>query len=214
MDDRDDKKIAETRHLIRGKLHTEHIFLPGSASEIDKLSDKTVALVVTSPPYPMVQMWDESFSNQNSKVKKYLNQSNYDLAYQEMHNVLDEVWIKLDKKLIDNGFVCINVGDATRNCDGDFRLFSNHSRIINAFEKLGYSVLPDIHWSKPTNSPTKFLGSGMYPAGAYVTYEHEYILIFRKGGKREFRTEEEKISRRESAFFWEERNEWFSDIWR
>ena len=26
----------------------------------------------------------------------------------------------------------------------------------------------------------------MYPAGAYVTYEHEYILIFRKGGKRKF----------------------------
>ena len=27
------------------------------------------------------------------------------------------------------------------------------------------------------------MGSGMFPAGAYVTYEHEYILVFRKGGK-------------------------------
>jgi DNA modification methylase len=56
------------------------------------------------------------------------------------------------------------------------------------------------------------MGSGMLPAGAYVTYEHEYILIFRKGGKRIF-SSEDQVARRESAFFWEERNQWFSDIW-
>lgn len=57
------------------------------------------------------------------------------------------------------------------------------------------------------------MGSGMLPCGAYVTLEHEYILIFRKGKKREFKTEEEKKIRRQSAYFWEERNTWFSDIW-
>ena len=39
----------------------------------------------------------------------------------------------------------------------------------------------------------------MLPAGAYVTLEHEYILIVRKGPKREFKTEDERINRRESA---------------
>ena len=53
----------------------------------------------------------------------------------------------------------------------------------------------------------------MLPAGAYVTLEHEYILIFRKGAKREFAAASEKSSRMRSAFFWEERNRWFSDIW-
>ena len=57
------------------------------------------------------------------------------------------------------------------------------------------------------------MGSGMLPAGAYVTLEHEYILIVRKGAKREFKTEAEKQNRRESALFWEERNTWFSDVW-
>ena len=46
-----------------------------------------------------------------------------------------------------------------------------------------------------------------------MTLEHEYILIMRKGGKREFKSAEEKLARRESAFFWEERNRWFSDTW-
>jgi hypothetical protein len=57
------------------------------------------------------------------------------------------------------------------------------------------------------------MGSGMLPAGAYVTLEHEYILIARKGSKRVFDKPNEKQTRRESAFFWEERNTWFSDIW-
>jgi len=68
-------------------------------------------------------------------------------------------------------------------------------------------------WRKQTNSPTKFMGSGMLPAGAYVTLEHEYILIVRKGGKRVFKTNTEMHKRRQSAIFWEERNEWFSDVW-
>jgi DNA modification methylase len=77
---------------------------------------------------------------------------------------------------------------------------------------MGYCVLPDIHWRKQSNAPNKFMGSGMYPAGAYVTYEHEYILVFRKGGKRVFKGQE-KDMRQKSAFFWEERNVWFSDLW-
>ena len=53
----------------------------------------------------------------------------------------------------------------------------------------------------------------MLPSGAYVTLEHEWILIFRKGSKRQFKTESEKLRRKESSFFWKERNVWFSDLW-
>lgn len=53
----------------------------------------------------------------------------------------------------------------------------------------------------------------MLPCGAYVTLEHEYILIFRKGGKRLYKTDYDKSKRRQSSFFWEERNIWFSDVW-
>jgi DNA modification methylase len=56
------------------------------------------------------------------------------------------------------------------------------------------------------------MGSGMLAPNAYVTLEHEYILILRKGGKRVFK-EEEKENRNKSGYFWEERNVWFSDLW-
>ena len=57
------------------------------------------------------------------------------------------------------------------------------------------------------------MGSGMLPAGAYVTLEHEFILVLRKGEKRQCNTPAERLHRLESAFFWEERNVWFSDVW-
>ena len=57
------------------------------------------------------------------------------------------------------------------------------------------------------------MGSGTLPPGAYVTLEHEFILIFRKGSKREFKNLTEKSDRQISSYFWEERNVWFSDAW-
>ena len=58
------------------------------------------------------------------------------------------------------------------------------------------------------------MGSGMLPPGAYVTLEHEYVLILRKGDKRPFKSEAAKSNRRASSFFWEERNAWFTDVWK
>ena len=56
------------------------------------------------------------------------------------------------------------------------------------------------------------MGSGMLPPNAYVTLEHEYVLLFRNGKRsREFEPGSER--RYESAYFCEERNEWFSDLW-
>lgn len=193
-------------------MQTKHLLINDNANNIYMIPDKSVHLVVTSPPYPMVEMWDDIFCNQNPEIKKEINIGNIYNAFNKMHQILDNVWKECDRVLIDGGFVCINIGDATRTFNNKFQLFSNHTKIIETFVNMNYSVLPDIHWRKPTNSPNKFMGSGMYPAGAYVTYEHEYILIFRKGNKRIF-SENDKIIRQQSAYFWEERNEWFSDLW-
>lgn len=191
---------------------TNHTMIAANSSNLSKLSDMSVNLVVTSPPYPMIEMWDEMFSEQNPEIGTDLANGDGIAAFNKMHDVLNAVWKECDRVLDDNGFVCINIGDATRTIDGVFQLYSNHTKVINQFLAMGYSVLPDIHWRKQSNAPNKFMGSGMYPAGAYVTYEHEYILVFRKGGKRVFKGIGKEL-RQKSAYFWEERNVWFSDLW-
>ena len=174
--------------------------------------DGSVSLVVTSPPYPMIELWDAQFAAADPETAAALSDEDGARAFDLMHARLDAVWRECHRVLQPGGLACINIGDATRKIGDEFRLFSNHSRILQALTELGFSILPDILWRKPTNAPNKFLGSGMLPAGAYVTYEHEYILIARKGGPRRF-SPADKARRRRSAFFWEERNVWFSDVW-
>lgn len=194
-------------------MKTEHRTIFSNSKNMKELSDESVDLVVTSPPYPMIQMWDDIFSQQNPIIRKKLDDDDAINAYEAMHKLLDETWEECFRVLKCGGFACINIGDATRTVNGNFSLFTNHARILRSAQEIGFHSLPCILWRKQTNAPNKFMGSGMLPAGAYVTLEHEYVLILRKGQKREFKKEKDKKSRRESALFWEERNVWFSDVW-
>ena len=194
-------------------MKTEISVFPGSALDLSRLAPHSVDLVVTSPPYPMIEMWDGVFAAQDARIGVQLAAGEGHRACESMHRVLDRVWAECDRLLRPGGMACINIGDATRTIGGDFQLYVNHARILRAFQELGYAALPDILWRKPTNAPNKFMGSGMLPVGAYVTYEPEYVLVLRKGPRRRFVNEEEKRRRRQSAFFWEERNVWFSDVW-
>ena len=191
---------------------TNHKIFFQNSGKMNKQNDQSVDLVVTSPPYPMIEMWDKIMSAQNPDIDNALKE-NPQLAFELMHLELDKIWDECYRLLKDGGFMCINIGDATRTINGEFQLYNNHSRIIKHCLELGLVNLPNIIWRKQTNAPNKFMGSGMLPCGAYVTLEHEWILVFRKNGKRNYKKESDKANRRGSAFFWEERNLWFSDLW-
>ncbi|KAB1196987.1 MULTISPECIES: site-specific DNA-methyltransferase [Haloferax] len=191
-------------------MRTEHALRVGDAAD-SGLADGSVDLVVTSPPYPMIEMWDGLFAARDDAVADALDAGDGDAAFEAMHEQLDAVWDEVERVLTPGGIACINVGDATRSLGGSFRQYPNHARILTALAERGLVPLPDAVWRKPTNSLTKFMGSGTLPPNAYVTLEHEYVLIVRKGTPRSFPPGDER--RYESAFFWEERNRWFSDLW-
>lgn len=194
-------------------FQTNHKIIFCNSQNMNEIADGSIELMVTSPPYPMIQMWDNIFSKQNPVIGEALKDKDGKQAFELMHKELDKVWKEVYRVLKDGGFACINIGDATRTIDGKFTLYTNHSRILQYCVELGFNPLPELLWRKQTNAPNKFMGSGMLPAGAYVTLEHEFVLILRKGNKREFKSKEEKLRRQQSAFFWEERNAWFSDVW-
>lgn len=193
-------------------MKSKHEIIIGNANNMHQLKNEIVDMVITSPPYPMIEMWDDLFISLNPKIGVELEKGKGKNAFNLMNIELNKVWTEVDRVMKPGGFVCINIGDATRTVGNEFRVYSNHSEIIKCFESMGYDVLPLIIWRKQTNKPNKFMGSGMLSGGAYVTLEHEYILIFRKLPKRQF-SDTDKDLRRRSSFFWEERNSWFSDIW-
>src|SRR5438128_7853369 len=149
----------------------------GDSRRMTEVTDESVHLTVTSPPYPMVAIWDEFFAEASAS------------SYNDMHEYLNETWREIRRVLIPGGIACINIGDATRTSNGIFHLYPNHSRIIENFEKLGLVTLPYVLWKKPTNRPHykgkgAFLGSGFLPPNAYVTLDMEYILIISKASPR------------------------------
>lgn len=193
-------------------MDTTHRIVSGDARALKTVDDASVELVVTSPPYPMIELWDDLFTRLDPAVGEHLAAGRGEQAHAAMHATLEPVWDELARVVVDGGIVCVNIGDATRSLDGGFRLYQNQTAIVDALEARGFASLPTIRWRKPTNTTAKFLGSGMVPPNAYPTLEHEHILIFRKGNtKRSFEPNAQR--RYEAAYFWEERNRWFSDLW-
>jgi modification methylase len=193
-------------------LETTHTVHFSNSREMVELEDRSVNLIVTSPPYPMIEMWDELFFSMNGAIRDKFTQGDFPGAFGMMHDELHRTWNECGRVLADGGIMCVNIGDAVRTLDSEFRLWSNHTVITRYLtDELHLNPLPVILWRKSTNKPNKFMGSGMLAPNAYVTLEHEYILVFRKGGKREFGAD--TLNRYESAYFWEERNRWFSDVW-
>jgi DNA modification methylase len=202
---------------------TEHRIILGNSQQMLEIADSSVHLMVTSPPYPMIKMWDNLFARMDPKIaqlwlelKAECREETVMQIYESMHESLAKVWREAYRVLVDGGMACINVGDATRTVNGRFRLFPNHSKIIEHCERIGFTTLPYVLWKKPTTKPKykgkgAFLGSGFLPPNAYVTLDCEFILIFRKGKLRQFAPHDQR--RYESAFTKKQRDEWFSQIW-
>lgn len=167
-----------------------------SSQTMNELDDNSVDLVVTSPPYPMIKKWDELFGT---------------LDFYDQHQYLFGTWKECFRVLKDGGIACINMGDATRSINKQFKCYPNFAYMTILLIELGFTSLIPIYWKKISNKPNAFMGSGMLPPNAYITQECEYIGIYRKGGLRKFKPKDE--NRYKSSFTKEERDLWFRQIW-
>jgi site-specific DNA-methyltransferase (cytosine-N4-specific) len=206
---------------------TWHRIYLSDSRKMEEVDSESVHLMITSPPYPMIEIWDNQFRQLDDRINKLWQEmeNEKDIVRKEklvnkifdlMHENLMQVWKETYRVLVPGGIACINIGDATRSINGIFRLFPNHVKIIENCEKIGFITLPFILWKKPTTKPKykgkgAFLGSGMLPPNAYVTQDCEFILIFRKGEPRKFKPHDPL--RYASKYTKEERNQWFTQIW-
>jgi DNA modification methylase len=204
-------------------MQTQHRIILADSQNMPELPDGTVHLMITSPPYPMIKMWDTQFEQADPEIARLwqvlraeAHEETVTKLYEAMHAYLARVWQETHRVLVEGGIACVNIGDATRTVNGSFRLFPNHSRIIEHCTKIGFTTLPYILWKKPTTKPKykgkgAFLGSGFLPPNAYVTLDCEYILLFRKGRLRKFPSHDP--CRYDSQLTKRQRDAWFTQIW-
>ena len=93
-------------------MKTNHNIYIHPSQHMMQIDDNTVDLVVTSPPYPMIEMWDEILGEQNPNILECL-ENEPEKAFEMMHQELDKVWKECFRVIKPGGFLCINIGDAT-----------------------------------------------------------------------------------------------------
>lgn len=79
-------------------------------------------------------------------MNSQINMDDPEKSFELMHLELKKVYKQAFKTLKEGGFLIVNIGDATRSFDGEFSLFPNCSKTIEICRKIGFTMLPQIHW--------------------------------------------------------------------
>ena len=178
-----------------------------SSESIPEIEDESIHLVVTSPPYPMIEKWDEIDLFVKGREDKAINRRDFYIQ----HSRLQKIWLEVKRVLIPGGIACINIGDATRSIDKEFCCYPNFAMLSVHMMNMRFTPLVPIIWKKISNRPNAFLGSGMIPPNGYIAQDCEYIGIYRKGNIRKFKPHD--VQRYASEFTKEERDKWFQQLW-
>lgn len=187
--------------------NTTHRIYFKDSRKMREVKDEEVHLVVTSPPY-----WS---------IKDYgnPNQIGYRDSLQKYFRELDKVWTECIRTLKAGCRLCINIGDQyVRATDKTpYQIIPLHALMVNDFmtkhrEEILY--LGSIIWKKIPNTKTtggaSVMGSYGYPRNGYVSYNYEYIAIFKKRGKAPKVSKEIKEKSQISLVEW---RELFNGIW-
>ncbi len=57
-------------------MNTRHRIVIGNSQQTPELPDGSIQLMVTSPPYPMIGMWDELFAKADPKITELFRKLN------------------------------------------------------------------------------------------------------------------------------------------
>lgn len=163
----------------------ENTIVCGDARHMTAIPDRSVHLMVTSPPYNVTKSYDA------------------DLSLQEYLELLEDVFRETFRVLVHGGRACVNVANVGRK---PYIPLSDHvSRIM---QDIGFLMRGEIIWNKGAGAGVSMAWGSFRSASNPVLRDvHEYILVFSKGDfGREGRNRESSISR-------EDFMEWTKSVW-
>lgn len=186
------------------KQYTRHTLINGDSRNMTLMPDKSVHLIITSPPYWQLKDYGTD------------NQIGFNESYESYINNLNLVWSECNRILKDGCRLCINIGDqfARSIYYGRYKVIPIRTEIIRFCETLGLDYMGAVIWQKQTTMHTTgggvVMGSFPYPRNGILKIDYEFILIFKKQGKAPVPTKEQKVM---SEIGKEEWNKLFASHW-
>ena len=185
-------------------MKTNHKIIIGDSRNMAELQDKSVHLVITSPPYWQLKDYGTS------------GQIGFNDSYEDYINNLNLVWKESFRVLNDGCRLCINIGDqfARSVYYGRYKIIPIRTEIIKFCETIGFDYMGAIIWQKATTMNTTggatIMGSFPYPRNGIIKLDYEFILIFKKLGEAPIVSREVKEKSKMSKEEW---NQYFTGHW-
>ena len=185
-------------------MKTNHKIIIGDSRNMAELQNKSVHLVITSPPYWQLKDYGAS------------DQIGFNDSYEDYINNLNLVWRECSRVLNDGCRLCINIGDqfARSVYYGRYKIIPIRTEIIKFCETQGFDYMGAIIWQKTTTMNTTggatIMGSFPYPRNGIIKLDYEFILIFKKLGETPIVSREIKEKSKMSKEEW---NQYFTGHW-
>lgn len=185
-------------------MKTTHKIIIGDSRKMDEVSDESVHLIVTSPPY-----W---------QIKDYggAQQIGFNDSYDEYISNLNSVWAECYRVLLPGCRLCVNIGDqfARAVTYGRYKVIPIREAIIRFCESMGFDYMGAVIWQKKTTMRTtggaSVMGSFPYPRNGLLEIDYEFILLFKKLG---VAPSVSQIIKEASALSKEEWRQYFTGHW-
>ena len=132
-------------------------FFCKSSEKMHDLPERSVHLMVTSPPYNVGKEYDK------------------DLSMAEYLELIEKVMSETHRVLVDGGRACVNVANIGRK-----PYIPLHAYIIQIAARVGFFMRGEIIWDKGMSGSSTAWGSWMSPSNPTLRDTHEYILVFQK----------------------------------
>ncbi len=185
-------------------MKTIHKIIHGDSRQMNCLGDKSIHLVITSPPYWQLKDYGTD------------NQIGFHESYESYINNLNLVWKECHRVLHPGCRLCINIGDqfARSVYYGRYKVIPIRTEIIKFCEILGFDYMGAVIWQKVTTCNTTggatIMGSFPYPRNGILKLDYEFILLFKKQGVSPTPTKEQKELSIMTKDDW---NDYFSGHW-
>ncbi len=162
------------------RLTTRHRLLLGDSRDLSVIADRSVHLVLTSPPYWTLKQYRDA-EGQLGHIDDY----------EAFLTELDRVWSHCYRVLVPGGRLVVVVGDvclSRRKNNGRHTVVPLHASIAEHCRRIGFDGLAPIIWYKIANAVFEANGNGggflgkPYEPNAVLKNDIEYILMLRKPG--------------------------------
>jgi excisionase family DNA binding protein len=199
------KPEFQSANIIEANNSTHKVYIKSSI-EMSDISDNSVNLMITSPPYFNAKMYSRE------PIEGDLgNIHNID----EWFEKIEYVWREVFRVLQPGRKAFINIMNLPIREKNGFRTLNLVGRTIDLYEKVGFIFKRDIVWHK-TNAVRAHFGTYPYPGGILINNMHEFILEFDKPEQKGFNkykhlTKEQRERSKLEKDFWLSIKK--SDVW-